>query len=184
MTLLKIKPTLTNDDDSTQSDKSHKKLIVNTSVSDEQERSDYTSTEDLYPIDREFNPSLYTAIELLSEGINYMDESFEQFVEGDRISSDDSVQKFQTLLPELFCCRSLGDGFAIIVNSLFHMINNLKGSPLNVDQIKAIRKLLRRLHSEPFIDFEEATDELIVLEESGLNVITKDMLYIADLLNG
>lgn len=172
------------EDDVTSLDNSNKKLTAELNDQSDHVSDDYTKVEDLYPIRNEFNPTLSTAIQLLLESIDYVNESYEMLIDGDIISSDDAVHKFQALLPELFCCRTLGDGFGLIVNSIFNAINNLNGTPLNKNQLKAILKLLKRIYSEPYIDFEEASEELISIEELGLIFITSDIKYLTDLLNG
>ena len=87
-----------------------------------------TATE-LYPEIREGTSTLGRALSLLTEADSILNEAERSTGEHEEMAADDAVQRFHALLPELFCCRSLGDGFATVVLSLFHGISNLKGLP-------------------------------------------------------
>jgi hypothetical protein len=139
-------------------------------------------TRDLYPLHSE-NPILSTALQLLDEGVKYLEESIKMIDQNDLLASDDALQRFQAMLPELFCCRDLGDGFGAIVNSIFHSLVNLRAAPLNRNQLNAIRKVVGRIYSEPYISFEEATDEILLLEDIGFQVEPSYFKYAADMLN-
>lgn len=141
------------------------------------------STRDLYPLRAELNPQLSTALQLLDEGIEHLNSAVAMFAEDDVLSSDDALQRFQALLPELFCCRDLGDGFGAIVSAIYHVLKNLEGNPLNPNQLQAIRNIVRRLSTEPFIGFDEATDEIMSLDDAGLRVEPSHFRFLADLLS-
>ncbi len=144
---------------------------------------EYISSEELYPAN-DFNYVLSSAIKLLSEGIEHIGEAILRVRDGDLILSDDAVQRFQALLPELFCCRNLGDGFGTIINALFHAMNHRMTHPFSEKQLIAIRKTLLRIHSEPYIGYEESVEEVMSLEAAGLEVDPPYFDFIADLLNG
>lgn len=140
-------------------------------------------TESLYPASNDLRPELAKAFELLTEGISLLEKSILSFEDNDLISSDDYTNRCQALLPELFCCRSLSEGFSSIINATFHSIANLQGLFLDKVQLTAIRNILRRLYSEPFIGIDEAVDEIISLEDTGLECEPNHFKYIADLLD-
>lgn len=139
--------------------------------------------ESLYPASNDLRPELAKAFELLTEGISILDKSILSFEENDLISSDDYTNRCRALLPELFCCRSLSEGFASIINAAFHSIANMQGLPLDKLQLTAMRNILKRLYSEPFIGIDEAIDEIITLEEVNLDVEPNHFKYLADLLD-
>lgn len=140
------------------------------------------STKALYPLSHEFKPALATALRLLEEAIQEMKVAIDMLEDGDLLSSDDALQRFQALLPELFCCRDLGDGFGSIINAVFHSMKNLQGSPANKEQLQAIRNIVNRILTEPFIEVEEAVTEIILLENVGLIVEPEHFKFAADLL--
>ena len=142
-----------------------------------------TPTEELYPADSGYNPVLSTAFDLLRESISFLDESIDRLKENDLIKSDDSLQQFQAIIPELFCCRNLGDGFGAIVISIYHSLKNNEGLPLKQNQLKIIRKIINRLCTEPYISFDDAVEEISELEEANLLVQPDHFKYVADLLN-
>lgn len=142
----------------------------------------HISTAELYPLASELNPKLATSLRLLSEGIQLLDEAIQKFSDNDLIASDDSIQRFQALLPELFCCRDLGDGYGASINAVFHSLQNLRGTIANQQQLKAIHHIISRLLTEPFIEFDEAMDEMGALEEAGFTIEPPHFEYAADLL--
>ncbi|MEN6373833.1 MAG: hypothetical protein ABFD75_03490 [Smithella sp.] len=137
---------------------------------------------ELYPLASEIKPELSTALHLLEEGIEDINISIKMLMENDLISSDDAIQRFQALLPELFCCRNLGDGFGAIVNAIFHSLKNLNGIPASLEQLKVIQKITNRILTEPFISFEEAVDEIILFDTVELISESDHFKYVADLL--
>lgn len=140
-------------------------------------------TKNLYPLSHELRPELAAAFTLIKEGLENVDEAIKAEKEGDRISSDDAIQRLQALLPELFCCRSISDGFGSIINAVHHAIVNMQVTPLNSDQLLAIRKVMRRINTEPFLEFGEAVDEIISLENVGFEVEPSYYKYAADMLD-
>src|SRR6478735_4882083 len=64
------------------------------------------------------------ALKLLAEGVDIFDKARS---EPDVIGSDRQVLRFQAILPRLFSCRAIGDGFAVVVNSLHFAFVNLQG---------------------------------------------------------
>lgn len=184
--VLQFRPNVTADSSST--GVKHENDIYEPSISSDSTEGGsskgYISNEDLYPVREQFNQELFIAVKLLEEGIQIVNESLEMLLNNDLISSDDSIHKFQALLPELFCCRALGDSFGTVINSIFHSIGNLDNNPMNDVQLRAILKILKRIHSEPFIEYGEAVEEILQMEETGLEVSPPQLKYIADLLNG
>ena len=184
--LVQLRPTVTSDSYSTgvrAENDIHKPSVTTTSSGSESSQG-YISNDDLYPVREQYNPALATAGQLLDEGISLVSESIKMLIDGDMISSDDSIQRFQALLPELFCCRGLGDGFGAVINSIYHSIGNMNGNPMNEPQLSAIRNILKRIHTEPFIEYDEAIEEILHLETVGFEVSPPHFKYVADLLNG
>ena len=80
------------------------------------------------------------------------------------LAADTEIQKLQVLLPELFCCRVLGDGFGAIVNSFMSAFEVLAGNTPDVNQIRAMIRVLQLLKEKPFLSADEADDQVEVLE--------------------
>ena len=183
--VLEFRPSITSrsDDTARKSEFEDDQPLIRTSTLGEQTPQGYIATEDLYPDRDIFNPTLSAAIQLLGESLDHINESVRMLLDKDSISSDDALQRFQALLPELFCCRDLGDGFGAIISSIYHAVNNMKPVPLGESQLTAIRNILRRIHSEPFIGYEEAIEEIMLLESAGFEVAPPHFKFVADLLN-
>lgn len=96
------------------------------------------------------------------------------------VASDDDIQVLYSLLPELFCCRSLGDGFAAVINALQQAAANQRGVPIDRPQIEAIMVILRKLRQSPFLPYADAVDIVLKLEDTGLIVDLPALSYLAD----
>lgn len=93
----------------------------------------------------------------------------------DPLQADRLVQRVQTSLPKLFSLRSIGDGFGLIVNSVHFGLVNLRGTPLNDNQLDAVWRLFRELRNRPMIAVSDAIARAGELEESGLKVDPPDL---------
>jgi len=86
--------------------------------------------EKLYPFQDQLSPQFATAITLLNTAENNAQEALESFRNGDIIGSDNAIMQLHALLPELFCCRDIGEGFGALINAIYYALANRKGEPL------------------------------------------------------
>jgi hypothetical protein len=84
--------------------------------------------------------------------------------------ADDAMMHVQVLMPELFSCRAVGEGFAAIVNAVQSSFENLHGQPLNLGQAQAIRSALLAIRNEPRLVFERSTILIAAMEAVDLSV--------------
>lgn len=140
--------------------------------------------EKLYPLLNEETTLLSVALRLLEESEKKLQEAKQLFGEDDAMEADDHVQHFQALLPELFCCRQLGESFATLINTFFHAVKNQQGKPFNGQQIAALLHGVSNLKFAPFMGYDDAVDIVIELEKSGLTVDPAGMQPIAEVLIG
>jgi hypothetical protein len=132
-------------------------------------------TSRLYSVEEKRGAELENSIRLLKEALSLAEGAFEFFEQGDLFGSEDSMQKIHMLLPELFCCRELGDGFGMIVMALYHAHNGRNDNPYDRAQILEVKHLLRVLLDEPFLPTKLAVERIINLEDCGLEVNPKRM---------
>ncbi len=125
---------------------------------------------------------LGSALRLLNEAESKLIEGQASAAGGDQILADDAIQHFQALLPELFCCRSLGDSFATVVNALFHGLKNLNGLPIREAQITQILNSIRVLRRRPFLEYGEALAVVGRLEATGLRSDPQGLATIEEVL--
>lgn len=135
---------------------------------------------DVYP-HSEIASVLSTAIQLLTEGVEYLRSAVDAFQNEDFMAADDRIQQFRALLPELFCCRTLGDGFGAVVNSLQIALVNHNGVPLELGQMRTVHQVTARVRQQPFLNFDQAVDLVAVLEETGLDVAPRALADLAEL---
>jgi len=124
----------------------------------------------LYPEASVVRPILGHALRLLAAAKEAAQESVEALKRGELISSDESMQRLQSLLPELFYCRDLGDGFGAIINALKFSFENAHGTPFSEGQISLIGQAVERIRQEPFLHFEQAAELVGKLEDADLTV--------------
>jgi hypothetical protein len=183
--VLSFSPRISEDIDSTRIDASllGHELTVDVTTSGDEPRNKRIATEDLYPLSHELRPELSVMFVLLSEGLKHVSDAIDMQNSGDVISSDDAIHRLQALLPELFCCRSISDGFGSIINAIYHSINNMHGNPLGSKQLHAVQRVLNRISTEPFLEYGEAVDEIMTLEDAGFEVEPSYYHYAADILD-
>ena len=127
------------------------------------------STEALYPDLNDPEPTLMVmVIRLLQAARKYLNEAMESAKREDWFASDNAMMLFENLLPELFCCREIGDGFGLIINDLNVILKN-KYQPFNLSQISIIYNVVTSLYHRPFLDFDQALDKIEVFRKNGLN---------------
>jgi hypothetical protein len=118
------------------------------------------------------------ALELLKQAIDFLSEARKS---ENPMDSDRYVQRAQLALPKLFACRSIGDGFGVIINSLYFAFTNLHGTPLTSDQLNVVWRILRELRTRPVMSLEQGIQHAEELENCGLEVNPPDL---GDLLEG
>jgi hypothetical protein len=138
-----------------------------------QPSSEAFPTSRLYSSEEKRGVELGNSIRLLTEALRLAKEALELYQEENIFGSEDAMQKIHLLLPELFCCRELGDGFGLIVMGLYHAHDSLDGEPFNEKQIFEVKHLLRVLLDEPYLSTELALDRVLNLELVGLKVSPK-----------
>jgi hypothetical protein len=137
----------------------------------------------LYPEPGIVRPILGHALRGLAAAKEAVQESLEYLKRGELISSDESMQRLQALLPELFYCRDLGDGFGAIINALKFSFENAHGAPFSEAQIRLIGQMVERIRQEPFMHFEQAAELIGRLEDVGLTVDPPAFAVLGELLD-
>jgi hypothetical protein len=125
--------------------------------------------QELYPEQIGRSALLIRARMLLAQGEQSLLRARDYIVNEDIVRADYEVTLFQGAIPELFCCQSIGEGFATIVVALRWALKNRKGAPLNLEQLNAVLNCVVKLHAELFLKYETALDLLDTLEAVGLN---------------
>ena len=135
------------------------------------EHDNIIPTEALYPLSANLSPLISAAFRLLEEAIDKTTEAYDSLKDNELIASDDAMMHVMVILPELFCCKDISEGFGAIVNAIFYgMKNQEQKEALTLDQINMVRFCLTRLQTEPFIEFADAVDIIMGLEDVGLTV--------------
>ncbi|HEY5177173.1 MAG TPA: hypothetical protein VII95_16565 [Terriglobales bacterium] len=109
------------------------------------------------------------AIGLLADAVGFLDRA-RLCIENSPLQADRELQHVQQLLPALFVCRKIGDGFASVVNSLQFAFINLHGQLLSKAQVTAIWRILKELRSKPFLSFDQSLGLVAELEDANLKV--------------
>jgi hypothetical protein len=121
---------------------------------------------------------MLTALDLLKQTIELLAQAQRS---EDAMEADRFAQRAQLLLPKLFACRAIGDGFGVVINSLYIAFANLDGSPMNREQLKVTWRILRELRSIPAMSVDHGIRLVDEMEAAGLEV---DAAEIGALLEG
>jgi hypothetical protein len=133
------------------------------------------SQNDLYPARQAFSPEHITALRLLRLAIGRCQRAMNVLTD-DLMAADIEIQKIQMSLPELFCCRALGDGFGTSVNALICAFQNTEGNTLEQNQIRILEKVFKELRDKPFLSATEADDLVELLESNGFDPYPKELI--------
>lgn len=112
------------------------------------------------------------ALELLKEVIDLLGMAKKS---DNPIEADTFTQRAQLALPKLFSCRSIGDGFGVVVNSIHFAFQNLRGMPLTPEQLDVMWRALRELRLRPALSVEQGIQSVEELEERGLEIDPADL---------
>jgi hypothetical protein len=134
----------------------------------------------LYPATENNRHDLIQALQLLPKAVTALENARDALRANDILQSDHHVHSVQLLLPELFRCRTIGDGFGAIVNALEIAFVNQRGEPLGEKQIITALRVLKDLRSRPFVPFDSALQTIEELEKAGLCV---DPVTLGELLD-
>lgn len=134
------------------------------------------SQTELYPARHAFSREHITALRLLTLAVGRSKRALDAIAADNALVADTEIQKLQVLLPELFCCRALGDGFGTIINSFMSAFEALAGNTPDLDQIRAINRVLQLLKEKPFLSADEADDQVEVLESVGLSPYPRELV--------
>ena len=126
---------------------------------------------DLYPALAEVGPSrLADAIRLFEEARRDVEEALQHLDGGDTLGADDALMRFRALLPELFACRELGDGFAMVIGALIVAFHRHATESMTEPEIRAVRGALAQAQREPYMVEEVGSNTVDALEDAGLQV--------------
>ncbi len=134
------------------------------------------SQAELYPSRQAFSRDHITALRLLKLAVGRSKRALDGLAANDAIAADTQVQRLQVLLPELFCCRSLGDGFGTVINAFMSAFETLGGDTPDASQIRTMNRVLQLLREMPFLSADEADKQLELLESVGLSPYPAELL--------
>lgn len=114
------------------------------------------SIDELYHNPEFTSRELQTALRLLAECITLADEALGELRASRPLASHEATISIQSLLPELFACRGLGDGYGALINCVQLALINRHAVPLEESHLIALRSILRATRDAPFIRFDKA----------------------------
>lgn len=152
------------------------------SIAEHPRFSDVASLEDVYPAPEAVSVALRSAIILLRAILDSTATALRLESAGEIVAADDAMHHVQAALPELLCCRTLGDGFGAIVSAVQASFQNLRGRPMTRAQVVAVSNAIRCLYRAPGLSFEDAMEQVEELERSGLVVDPEAAEFVAEWL--
>lgn len=137
------------------------------------------SIDQLYHAEEGSRPDLIRALSIMANGIEALELSRRAIQDGNLMLADQFLLSFQSLLPDLFGCRKIGDGFANTINAIHFAFVNRKGKPLTFDQTNLLWRIMKELRNGPFLSFDMSLEFVSQLEDASLAVYPS---ILADLL--
>jgi hypothetical protein len=141
------------------------------------------SLEDVYRAPEFGTVELTSALALLRDVIEWCNRALAALVRAEVLQADDAMVNVQVRMPELFCCRAVGDGLGEVVNAVQCSFENLSGRPMERSQIEAVRNAFVAVRSEPRISFDRAINLVSAMEQAGLAVDPAPIEALADWLD-
>lgn len=126
----------------------------------------------LYEAPAESPSQMLRALELLKQASDFLGQAQKS---ADAMEADRFVQRVQASLPKLFACRSVGDGFGLLINSIYYAFVNLRGNPLSQEQVRVMWRVLRELRARPAMSADQGIERVAELEGAGLVVDPPDI---------
>jgi hypothetical protein len=146
------------------------------------ERASVISIDEIYRAP-EVSIELGAALRLLRETISNCGEALSALEKGEPIEADAAMLRVRVELPELFCCRAIGDGFAEIINAVQSVFENLNGELFTAGQVEAVRKALIAIRNEPRMPFDKSLSHVSTMEEMGLKTEPSDIDNLSEWLD-
>jgi hypothetical protein len=131
----------------------------------------------------EADTKIGNVLKTLRESAANCDKAVTALDNSDPIGADSLMMEVRAVLPELFCVRRIGDGFAEVINALESSFENLSGELFSLAQIRAIRDALIGARNEPRMSFEKSLRYVLALEDVGLKTEPTDIDTIAGCLD-
>lgn len=128
------------------------------------------SIEMLYQAREAGSTSFNRALELLESACEALTEARDAADAGDHVALASELMRFENMLQPLFECRSIGEGFANVINTIHMAIANLQGEPLNDAQVTVLWRVMREVASAPFFNFPESLALVRQLKKVGLGL--------------
>lgn len=128
------------------------------------------ATNKLYPFPTVEPSRLNLALDRLDHALEALDGAVTALEAKNPIDADNAMLAFAGILPDLFLCSSIGEGFAASVVGLNYALANKHPDPFSLSEVQELRYVVRVLKERPVITHDEAVDVLMKLEDSGLVV--------------
>lgn len=131
----------------------------------------------------EADTKIGNVLKMLRDSASSCDKAVTALGDSDPVGADSLMLEVRAVLPELFCNRGIGDGFAEIVNALESAFENLGGEMFSLAQISAVRDALTGARNEPRMSFEKSLRYVLALEDVGLKTEPADIDTLAGCLD-
>ena len=128
------------------------------------------SANELYPFSDANDAMLFQALALLGKCVSILESAQHVDPLSDYIGFDELMIQTRATLRDLFALRSIGDGFASLVNALIWSLKNNDTGTLSRKQLSAVLESLKELKRKPLLHFDTATALIDQLEEADLTV--------------
>lgn len=125
---------------------------------------------ELYSFSDDDDAAIFQGIQLLTRCTGILLAAQQINPEEDYIGFDENMMQLRATLRGLFALRTLGDGFASVVNAVLWSLKNKDTETLDKKQLSSILEAVSELKRKPLMHFDTAMSIVDQLEETGLIV--------------
>lgn len=140
-------------------------------------------TEMLYSASTEATPALHRVFSLLEEVERALEDARRELHEDEMIAADNAIQTARAILPELFCLRSIGDGYGAVINAVQNACDHPANVPLGRPAVAAIAAAIREVRRRPFLSMDDAVELIMRIEDKGVVVEPPALQFLAGWLD-
>ena len=137
----------------------------------------------LYPASSVVTPVLHRAFSLLEEVERALEDARRELHEDEVIAADNAIQTARAILPELFCLRSIGDGYGAVINAVQNACDHPANVPLGRPAVAAIAAAIREVRRRPFLSMDDAVELIMRIEDKGVVVEPPALQFLAGWLD-
>ncbi|TWT13804.1 hypothetical protein [Reyranella sp. CPCC 100927] len=147
-------------------------------------RGSQTAFDKLYTNQDSFDVGVGQARARLGVVIEVVQDALDAFNRDEMFDADNALMLLHAHMAELFAHRAIGDGFGLVIASVFHALRNAATEPPRRDRILCIKRIMQTLREGIFLTFDDANLLINDLEDLDMKPYPTNLVEIGHLADG